>query len=236
MRSRPGLLRLFKWAFFLACAAGSAVMSLGSLGYFDDEALPAFVVEKLPELRFEALWLAALKTHVVAAAFSLPACLLLVTGLSLRAPALHRWLGRVTGVVVLFALVPSGVILAFDAKGGRWVGAGFLASAAVVAWGMVQGVVSARAKDFVTHRRAVWHVLAQMSVAVSSRALLLGLDAVGVDPDAAYVVALWLPVTASALAVELAFPRRTTAERNRRESPAPAVGRLVPVVVARPSR
>ncbi len=236
MHRRHALHRLLKGSFFLACAAGSAVMTAGSLGYFDDDALPAFVVEKLPELRFEALWLAALKVHVVAASFSLPACLLLVTGLSLKAPVLHRWLGRLTGVVVLVALVPSGVIMAFDAKGGAWVGAGFVVSALIVAWGMVQGVRSARAKDFVSHRRAVWHVLGQMSVAVSSRALLLGLDAAGVDPDAAYVVALWAPLALSALAVELVFPRRPLAERNRRENPALRVDRLVPVVVARPSR
>jgi hypothetical protein len=139
---------------------------------------------------------------------------------------LHRWLGRFSGALVLFALVPTGIVLAFDAKGGAGVTAGFLVSAAIIAWFMVCGVLAARRGDVVVHRRAMRHVVAQMSVAVTSRALLLGLDAVGIDPDFAYVVALWGPVLASAAVVELVSPRsvrslRSTAaqikERTRRE-------------------
>jgi hypothetical protein len=64
-----------------------------------------------------------------------------------------------------------------------------------------------------------------MSVAVTSRALLLGLDAVGIDPDLAYIVALWGPVLASAAVVELVSLRSVSSirsavrltERTRRE-------------------
>ena len=75
------------------------------------------MVEKLP-VRFEALWPASLRVHVAAASLTLPLCLLLTTRALQRRAALHRWLGRVSGVLVLLALVPSGVVLAFDAKGG----------------------------------------------------------------------------------------------------------------------
>src|SRR5207248_4390151 len=115
----------------------------------------------------------------------------------------HRWLGRFTGVLVLFALVPSGVVLAFDAKGGAVVTAGFLLSAAIVGWFTIRGVVAARRRDFVSHRRAMRHVVGQMSVAVTSRAILIGFDAIGIDPDLAYVIALWVPVLASFAVVEL---------------------------------
>ena len=47
------------------------------------------------------------------------------------------------------------------------------------------------------------HVIGQMSVAIVSRAMLLGFDSVGIDPDLAYVVALWGPVLVSAALVEL---------------------------------
>ena len=104
--------------------------------------------------------------------------------------------------------------------------AGFLVSAAIVARFMVRGVLAARRGDIVLHRRAMRHVVAQMSVAVTSRAMLLGLDAVGFDPDLAYVVALWGPVLASAAAVELFSLRSAYAgsiapllERTRRELP-----------------
>jgi hypothetical protein len=48
---------------------------------------------------------------------------------------------------------------------------------------MVQGVLAARRRDFASHERAMRHVVAQMSVAVSSRAMLLALDAIGFDPE-----------------------------------------------------
>jgi hypothetical protein len=136
----------------------------------------------------------------------------------------HRRLGRVGGVLVLFALVPSGVVLAFDAKGGRIVTAGFLLSAAIVGWFMVRGVAAARRHDVPSHQRAMRHVLGQMSVAVTSRAMLLGFDAAGVNPDLAYVVALWVPVLASAAVVEMLSLRHSRlvhvsqfVERIRRE-------------------
>jgi uncharacterized membrane protein YozB (DUF420 family) len=181
---------------------GCALITSSSLAYFDFDTLPPFVVEKLP-VRFEALWLASLRVHVATALVTFPSCLLLTTRALQRRAAWHRWLGRFTGILVLVGLVPSGAVLAFDAKGGPVVTVGFLVSAVLVAWFMVGGIVVARRRDLVAHRRAMRHVVAQMSVAVSSRILLVGFDALGVDPDRAYVIALWVPVILSAAIVEI---------------------------------
>jgi uncharacterized membrane protein len=232
--SLPGRLFLF------AMLGGSALITAYSLAYFDFETLPPFVVERMPE-RFSALWLAALRVHVATALLSFPLCLALTTRALQRRAAWHRWLGRLSGVLILFALVPSGVVLAFHAKGGGVVTAGFLLSAAIVAWAMARGVVNARRGELVSHRRAMRHVVGQMSVAVVSRALLLGLDSAGIDPDLAYVVALWGPVLGSALIVELVSARSAPSpgalpnvvERTRRDFSLPAL--LVRVrSVARP--
>jgi hypothetical protein len=82
---------------------------------------------------------------------------------------------------------------------------------------MARGVVTARRRDVASHRRAMRHVVGQMSVAVVSRALLLGFDAAGVDPDVAYVIALWGPVLASAAVVEVVSlaPGSVVASANR---------------------
>jgi uncharacterized membrane protein len=160
----------------------------------------------MPE-RFASLWLVSLRVHVAAALVSFPLCLVLTTRALQKRAAWHRWLGRSSGVLVLFALVPSGVVLAFHAKGGGVVTAGFLLSAAIVAWAMVRGIVTARRGDLVSHRRAMRHVIGQMSVAVVSRAMLLGFDSAGIDPDLAYVVALWGPVLAAVAIVELVSAR-----------------------------
>jgi hypothetical protein len=203
--------------FLIVMAVGAALITASSLAYFDFENLPPFVIEKLP-VRFEALWLASLRIHVTAALASFPLCLALTTEHLRRRAVLHRTIGRIAGVLVLFALVPSGVVLAFDAKGGASVTAGFLLSAAIVASAIVRGVVAARRRDFATHARAMRHVVGQMSVAVTSRALLFALDAAGVAPALAYVVALWGPVLASALVAELVsihpFIRRNRLEAS----------------------
>ncbi len=200
-------------SFLLLMFAGSALITLMSLPYFDFETLPPFVVEKLP-LRFEALWLASLRVHVAAAALSFPLCLALMTRALQRRTVWHRFLGRAAGLLVLFVLVPSGCVLAFEAKGGRVVSAGFLLSAAIIAGAMLSGVRAARRRDLLTHARAMRHVIGQMSVAVVSRALIVGLDVAGVDPDVAYVVALWLPVLASVAIAEWVSRRSVVVNQN----------------------
>lgn len=218
---------------------GSGLMTLVSLPYFDFEELPPFVVEKLP-LRFEELWLASLRIHVASALVAFPLCLVLMTRWLQRRAAWHRGLGRGAGLLVLLAMVPSGVILAFDAKGGAVVATGFLLSALIVSWFSVAGVLAARRGELAEHARAMRHVVGQMSVAVTSRAMIVGLDAAGIEPDVAYVVALWGPVLFTALSAELISVRRrspaprlyTLLERIRREVTPPA--RLRNRTVARP--
>jgi uncharacterized membrane protein len=217
--------------FLVAMLAGAALITAASLVYFDTETLPPFVIEKFP-LRFEALWLLSLRVHMASALLAFPLCLLLMTRSSQRRPRWHRWLGRVSGALVLLALVPSGVVLAFAAKGGVGVSVGFLLSAAIVAVGMVQAIAAARRREFLSHRRAAWHVVAQLSVAVTSRVSLVLLDVIGVDPELSYLISLWVPVLASAALVELAATRtdsslsKRSVERISRETPALALVRI----------
>src|SRR5258706_10312720 len=100
------LASLPRWLFLALMLVGSALITASSLAYFDFESLPPFVIEKLP-VRFESLWLASLRVHVAAALLTFPLCLLLTTRALRRRVAWHRWLGRLTGALVLFALVPS---------------------------------------------------------------------------------------------------------------------------------
>jgi len=190
-------------AFALAMVAGTVAIAAGGAAYFNAEEYAPFVIEKLP-LADEEFYQRALQVHVVSASFALPACVALLSAWLLRkAPRLHRYLGRVTGLVVLAALAPSGFYLSHLAKGGPAGVAGFVLSGVIVVAAMVWGVVTARRRQFVAHRRAMWHVTAQLSVAVTSRAMLFVLDAANVEATFAYLLSLWLPVVGSAVAVEL---------------------------------
>jgi hypothetical protein len=207
-------LPLLRWIGAALLLAGSVDITSASLGYFHDD-MPPFLVEKLPLPRQE-LWLFALRVHVAAAIAALPGCLLLCSSWLLRrAPRLHRWLGRGIGAIVLLALSPSGFYLSLSAKGGLPSTLGFMLSGAIVVAAMVKGVASARARRFSEHRRYVLHVLAQLSVAVTSRLLLVVFALLQIEEAAGYLIALWLPVLLSALAVEFFVSPRRAHEPSR---------------------
>jgi hypothetical protein len=122
-----------------------------------------------------------------------------------------------TGAVVLLALVPSGACLAVSATGGTWGTLGFLVSGAIVAVAMLVAMHAARVGNFAKHRRSAAHVLAQLSVSVTSRGLLMLFDRAGIDAEVAYLIALWVPVIGSACVVEL-IARDPKQKRSDRES------------------
>lgn len=179
-----------------------------STSYLELREVHPFFLEKLP-LAHPTLWLTALYVHVPSALCALPACLVLLSArVRTRLPRFHRWLGRVTAALIVFALVPSGLYLAWFAQGGWLSTLGFSLTGAITFVAMVKGVQSARAKDMKAHRRFSTHVAAQLSVAVMSRFLLVGAEELGLYSEWVYVAALWVPVIGCAVVAEaLTGPR-----------------------------
>jgi uncharacterized membrane protein len=215
-------MRLFRPVVVLVLALGSAAITASSLVYFDADEYAPFILEKLElPLPNEARYLLALQVHVIAAAFALPACLVLLSRtLMRRAPSVHRWLGRATGSVAVLALAPSGFYLSLFAKGGLLSTLGFMLSGAILVVAMALAVRAARAGRYAEHRRFVLHVLAQMAVAVVSRAMLFVADAAAFDHDTSYLVSLWLPVVGCAALIEwLAGPRHPFWRNHASSSP-----------------
>lgn len=189
------LVWLFLWL-------GSFAITLSSLAYFIPNERAAFIIEKLP-LPAEDLYVLVLRLHVIAAALALPGCLILSSKAFLkRWPGFHRRCGRAVGGLVIAVLTPTGFYLAFFARGGWGATAGFLLSGAIVMAAMIQAIRAARAKRYASHRRFTFHVLGQLSVAVTSRALLFVLESSNLDPDFAYLVSLWIPVLGTFALVE----------------------------------
>jgi hypothetical protein len=181
---------------------GSFAITLSSLVYFRFDEYAPFVIEKLP-LPFENLYVLVLRLHVAAAALALPGCLLLTSKALLRhAPRFHRCCGRLTGVLVVALLTPTGFYLALFARGGRGATLGFLLTGGIVLWAMLQAIRAARARRYASHRRFALHVVGQLSVAVTSRAMLFVLESSNMDPDLAYLVSLWMPVLGTFALVE----------------------------------
>lgn len=225
--------KLSKWAaalarlsFYALSAFGMWLMLTASLSYLELGDEHPFFLEKLP-LAQPRLWLGALYVHVPSALFSLPACLvLLMRRMRTRWPRFHRWLGRVTGALVLLAVVPSGMYLACFAQGGLLSTIGFWLTGLITFVAMIKSITSARARDMRAHRRFSIHVVAQLSVAVFSRFLLLAAELSEHYADWTYAAALWLPVVVCALVAErVAAPRRlissTKGSRHEKTVPVP---------------
>jgi uncharacterized membrane protein len=195
-------------AFTCLMCAGVWMMLSASASYVELGDEHPFFLEKLP-LAYPTLWQTALYVHVPSALFSLPACLvLLVQRIRTRFPKFHRWLGRITGALVLFAVVPSGMYLAFFAQGGLITTLGFWLTGLVAFVAMLKSIERARAGDIKAHRRFSTHVAAQLSVAVFSRFLLVGAEQAELYSTWVYVASLWIPVIACAFVAErMAGPR-----------------------------
>lgn len=205
------------WAVLLGRVGFYALMSFGlwlmlaaSVSYWELGDEHPFFLEKLPLTR-PRWWLAALYAHVPSALFALPACLvLLLASVRRRWPRFHRWLGRLTGSLILLVVVPSGMYLALFAQGGWITTFGFWLTGSITFVAMLKSVQSARARDYKAHRRFSAHVTAQLSVAVFSRFLLFGAEQLGLYQEWVYVAALWLPVLACALVAELVSAARSS--------------------------
>lgn len=222
--------RVGRVGFYGVMALGAWLMLSASISYWELGASHPFVVEKLP-LRHPLWWRSALYVHVPSALLALPACLvLLARPVQRRFPRVHRWLGRAVGALVLLAVVPSGMYLALQAQGGWPSTLGFWLTGALTFVAMLKSIQSARRRDMRAHRRFSAHVAAQLGVAVLSRFALVGAEAFGLYGDATYVLALWIPVLASAAIAELATraPSLPTLKGARHEKIV-AIARVDPV-------
>lgn len=187
---------------WLALWLGSLAITLSSLVYFNGDELAAFVIEKLP-LPSEDLYLLALRFHVAVAAVALPGCIILSSKFMLkRSPRFHRWCGRIVGSLIMAVLVPTGIYLAWFARGGWWGTFGFWLSAAIVIAAAAGGFRAVRSKQYARHRKHAFQLLGQLSVAVTSRAMLYVLESRNMDADTAYIISLWVPVVGTFALIE----------------------------------
>lgn len=203
--SMAGCARHLRTGLVAALAVGAWAIGRGSVVYFREGREAPFVIDKDPLVApwLDTLWFVALRTHVLAAAFALLAVVVLLSRtLRAVAPRGHRLLGRVVAVVVVFAVAPSACVLAFAAKGGLPSTAGFLLSTGLTTWAMVRAVGAAREGREDEHRRFALHVTAQLSVAVTSRAILRLTFDTSMDPTVAYWLSLWAPMLVGVVVVE----------------------------------
>jgi hypothetical protein len=182
------------WAAWTAISCGLLLFS--NLIYLSDQQ-PRFLWEKGP-LATSPVWLAAFYFHVAGASICLAAGLpLMFPGWTKKHPAWHRWLGYVYLTAVLWMAAPSGMALAFTAKGGTLATIGFALAGALWWYTTWSGYSAIRRGNIAEHVRSMIRSYSWALSAPAFRIIQAGLFVTGLDDATNYVVSLWLSIAVS---------------------------------------
>jgi hypothetical protein len=214
------VIRWIGWAAFLA---GALLITESSLRDFSPGGEGIFIEQK-GEIGRQPLWKGCLHVHVAAGLL----CLLSVLPqfsrkLLRRIPGLHRWCGRIYAASVLFVVCPTGIYLAFFAKGGFAGQAGFLLLGAATFHTTLRGVTAmiGGSRDLAAHREWMTRSFAFAASAITFRIYHFAFFLGGMAADTNYVTSLWLSILGNAAVAELVL---------RRRSGVPAISSTVPSI------
>ncbi|MEN1681910.1 MAG: DUF2306 domain-containing protein [Planctomycetota bacterium] len=173
--------------------------------YFPPNFAAEFLIGR--QAYFYGLYGAAFYVHIVAGPICLLAGLALLVDARRGRPARwHKAVGRMTGVLVLLAVAPSGLVMAFRAP-GIVSGSGFAALAVVTGASAGLGWRSAVRRRFADHERWMQRTYALLGSAVVLRGI--GGAAAVLELEGTYPIAAWVSWLAPLALLEAArFTRR----------------------------
>ncbi|MGC6565908.1 MAG: DUF2306 domain-containing protein, partial [Akkermansiaceae bacterium] len=105
--------------------------------------------------------------------------------------AVHRNLGRIYGLSIIMVVFPTGVALAFVAKGGLSGTIGFLFLSFATLFSLLLGMVAIYKKNLRAHQAWISRSFALVTSAITFRLLQLVLVRFVDDYDQVYQSALW---------------------------------------------
>ena len=145
------------------------------------------------EATFRGAYRAAFYVHILSAPLVLCNGLVLLSeNVRRRHRGWHRWLGRVQVALLLFFVLPSGVVMSRQAFGGWSAGLSFLLLSAATASCAIVGVVHACRSHYDQHRQWMIRTYVLICSAVALRLISGAAGRVGVaSPEQAYIVAAW---------------------------------------------
>ena len=214
------VIRWIGWAAFLA---GALLIMENSLRDFGPGGEGLFI-EQRGELGRQPLWKGCLIVHVAAGIVCLLAVLPQFSRKLLRRiPGLHRWCGRIYAASVLFVVCPTGIYLAFFAKGGLAGQAGFLLLGGATFHTTLRGVTAmvGGSRNLTAHREWMTRSFAYAASAITFRVYHFAFFLGGMAEDTNYVTSLWLSILGNAAVAELVLRGRSRPLAN--PSPLPSV-------------
>lgn len=180
--------------FYLVLFTGTALICWESRLYFLPNTIHGFMLERM-ELAIENWWRYALLTHVSGGLICLVSSVLQYSRLLLkRAPWLHRNLGRIYALSIIMVVFPTGVALAFVAKGGLSGTIGFLTLSFGTLFTLLLGMVAIYRKNLRAHQVWISRSFALVTSAITFRALQLILIQFDFDYQKIYQMSLWASI------------------------------------------
>lgn len=180
--------------FYFILFGGTTLIIWESRFYFLSDAIHAFLLERI-DLASEDWWRLTLMTHVAGGIICLSSSLLQYSRLLLkRAPSFHRNLGRIYALSIIMAVFPTGVALAFVAKGGLSGSIGFLVLSFATLFSLLLGMVAIYKKNLRSHQAWISRSFALITSAITFRILQLTLTHFDLSGDQIYQLSLWLSI------------------------------------------
>ncbi|MGJ8642811.1 MAG: DUF2306 domain-containing protein [Luteolibacter sp.] len=211
----PIIRSLLKTLAWLGFFAGTVLIVSNSFLDYRPGGGKIFITQRDPAT-VDSLWLFSLYTHVLAGCICLVASLpQLSGGLLRRFPAIHRICGRIYAIGILLIVSPTGLHLAFFAKGGLLGQGGFFLLGVVTFFTTLFGITTIRNGDRVAHRRWMIRSFAMVATAISFRVYHVLFFYAGLSIESNYVVSLWLSILGNAAVAELVIKRRKALLSNQ---------------------
>jgi hypothetical protein len=199
----------YRLLFWLPVAAFSGLLIYNTLPYFSLRQDFPFIAERA--YLFEGpLYRISFYLHIAAGALCIAVALLLFSRVLLRkAPRVHRISGRVYVGVVLLLGAPTGLYMAFFAKGGIGERMLFLFMALwwfATTWNGLQAILR---KNVAAHRIWMERSYAMALTAVTFRVYYLVFYLLGMDGLLNYELSLWISVLGNMLVAEALIAQRS---------------------------
>lgn len=186
--------RIETMVFYLVLLSGTALIVWESRDYFLPGRVHGFIMERL-DLAVEDWWRHALLAHVAGGLVCLVSSLLQYSKLLLnRAPSIHRNLGRLYALSIVTVVFPTGVALAFVAKGGLSGTIGFLVLSFATLFSLISGMIAIYRRNLRAHQVWISRSFALVTTAITFRALQFALMQLPLDYDTVYQFSLWASI------------------------------------------
>jgi len=181
----------------------SLLIAYNSLPYFTFTGEQPFILDK-ENIRGNSFWFVNFYIHVAAGIIALLAALTQFSSNILKKRLqIHKVAGKIYVLLVLVVAAPTGMLLAFFAKGGLWGGLGFGILSILWFYTTLMGLLKIKKGDVDGHVQWMIRSYALTLSALTFRLFHMGFHFLEFNDTTNYILSLWASNVFNILAAEL---------------------------------